>query len=92
MPGLCTSSNVYVSSTDAMGSSFILEKISPSPGCGQQMPPPPETPLTAAEITCITQWVLELGGGAPTDAGADVGEMDAAEDAAEDAAADGATP
>ncbi len=96
MPNLCTTSNVYVDSTNP-SASFILEKINPSPGCGEQMPPSSfgETPLTATQIECITSWVTEITGGGGGDAGAGDGSAGdgSAGDAATDAAGgDGAMP
>jgi hypothetical protein len=85
-PGLCVMSSPYVDSTNPSGS-FLLEKVNPSPGCGAQMPPAPETPLDADQIQCLTDWVNDITGGGGGDAGADDGgAMDAAADAADDGA------
>jgi hypothetical protein len=87
-PSLCAMENVYIDSADP-SASFLLAKINPSPGCGEQMPPASsgETPLTAEEIQCITDWVNDITGGSGGDAGMDDGgAMDAAADASDDGA------
>ncbi len=73
--------------------SFIIEKINPSPGCGSQMPPSPEPPLTADEVECITDWVLELAGaGGGGDAGTGDGGDGGDGGMGDAAAGDGAMP
>jgi hypothetical protein len=45
--------------------SYILNKVTENPTCGERMPYMPNGPLAADKLQCLTEWVNSVAAGAP---------------------------